>query len=334
MDRNSAEPIRIVYFGTPDYAAPALMALVDSPGVEVSLVVTQPDRPAGRGRKLSPPPVKEIALEHGIPVYQPETLRTETDRAPIASAGADLFVVAAFGKIFGPKLLALPRLGAVNLHASLLPLYRGASPISASIFDGRDITGVTLMQMDVGLDTGPVLAQRSIPIGPTATTKSLTAELANLGAELLVDNLYAMTANATSPIPQDDAEASLTRPMVKADGWIDWSRPAVEIERQIRAMWDWPRGWTTLRGEQVQVHQASVAPIPARSMPGTVEVNDGKPVVATGDGYLVLEIAQRAGSRPLPGSAWLQQADAVGEILGTTGAPEPPAVPLVRPVVG
>lgn len=333
MSANPADPIRIVYFGTPAYAVPALNALFLDPRADVVLVVTQPDRPAGRGRTLTPPPVKQTALAHGRSVYQPETLRTAEDRDPIAAVAADLFVVAAFGKIFGPKLLALPRLGAVNLHASLLPLYRGASPISAAILEGRDETGITLMRMDTGLDTGPILAHRSLPITADSTTASLTPRLASIGAELLIDSLGDLQGNALPHTPQSDREASLTRPMVKADGWIDWNRPAVEIERRVRAMWDWPRGWTTLKGEPIQIHRAKVDPSPATSTPGTMESEQGVPIVSTGAGRLILEIVQSAGGKPLSGDVWLRQTTAIGDVLGTQGGPEPPAVPLIRRVL-
>jgi methionyl-tRNA formyltransferase len=245
---------------------------------------------------------------------------------------ADLFVVAAFGKIFGPKLLGLPRLGSVNLHASLLPLYRGASPISAAIFEGRDETGVTLMSMDIGLDTGPMLARSTLAIAPGATTASLTPQLAQLGADLLIEALGGLIEQSIAPEYQDDRGATLTRPLVKADGWIDWTMPAVEIERQVRAMWNWPRGWTTLRGEPVQVHRATVDAAASDASPGTVESDHGRPSVITGEGRLILEVAQSSGSKSLPGPAWLQQSGAMGAILGESGAPEIPEIPMIRRV--
>lgn len=332
MSANPAEPIRIVYFGTPTYAVPALEALLQDPLVEVSLVVTQPDRPAGRGRKLTAPPVKNVALAHGIEVHQPESLRTERDREPIAIQHPDLFVVAAFGKIFGPRLLSIPPLGSVNLHASLLPAYRGASPISAAILEGRDETGVTLMRMDTGLDTGPMLAQRSLPIGTEATTISLTPQLAQLGAELLIDSLAGLRDGTLAQVQQDEQCATLTRPLLKADGWIDWSQSAHQIERQVRAMWDWPRSWSTLGGAQVQIHRASVDDSPATGTPGSVTTKNGMPMVATGGGHLRIEVAQTAGGKPLPGALWLQQSGADEEVLGLMGAPEASLLPLIRSV--
>jgi methionyl-tRNA formyltransferase len=332
MNLNSAEPIRVVYFGTPEYAIPALEALLTDSRVVVPLVVSQPDRPAGRGRKLTAPPVKHTSLGRGVTVYQPESLRSASDREPIADVGADLFVVAAFGKIFGPKLLALPRLGSVNLHASLLPNYRGASPISAAILDGQPETGVTLMRMDTGLDTGPVLARRSVQMAADATTASLTPVLADIGAALLLDAISGLIDGSLEPDMQDDREATLTRPLEKADGWIDWAQPAIEIERQVRAMWDWPRAWTTLSGQPVQIHRATVDLIPSDSAPGTVETALGQPAVVTGEGRLILDVAQSSGSKPLPGTAWLQQSGARGESMGFFGAPVIPQTPMVRRV--
>ncbi|MCO5221696.1 MAG: methionyl-tRNA formyltransferase [Thermomicrobiales bacterium] len=308
--------------------------LTRDPRVDVALVVTQPDRPAGRGRKLTAPPVKLHADAAQIAVYQPERLRSEGDRAPIVAAQADLFVVAAFGKIFGPKLLAIPRLGSVNLHASLLPAYRGASPISAAILQGEPETGVTLMRMDTGLDTGPILSARSIPIGPDDTTVTLTSTLAELGAALLSDSLNDLATGSLVPTAQDDSRASLTRPMVKADGWIDWRRPAAEIERQVRAMWDWPRAWTTLDGNPVQIHKARVDDATHDVPPGTVVDTRTTAKVATGSGWLILNTVQNAGGKPVDGSSWAMQSGAGDMVLGEKNAPAAPALPFIRPGAG
>jgi methionyl-tRNA formyltransferase len=332
MEAIPAEPIRIVYFGTPDYAVPALEALAGDPRVNIALVVSQPDRPAGRGRKLTPPPVKTAALDLGLPVYQPEALRTEADREPIAATSADLFVVAAFGKIFGPKLLSIPPMGSVNLHASILPDYRGASPISAAILEGNFRTGVTLMGMETGLDTGPVVTQRSIDIEPEDTTASLTPRLASLGAELLIDSLDDLIFGRLRPIPQDDREATITRPMVKADGWIDWTLPANSIERQVRAMWDWPRAWTTLDGDPIQIHKAKVVEQLDLAKPGTVSRRTEGAAVSTGSGALLIEIAQAPGGKPIPGEVVLERAIRSGQLLGASDAPALPEIPLIRSV--
>jgi methionyl-tRNA formyltransferase len=332
MESFAAEPIRIVFFGTPAYAVPALEALAADNRARIALVVSQPDRPAGRGRRLTAPAVKQAALALGLPAYQPETLRAAHDRAPIAAASADLFVVAAYGKIFGPKLLAVPRMGSVNLHASILPDYRGASPISAAILEGGLRTGVTLMSMESGLDTGPILAQRSVDIETFDTTASLTPKLAQLGASLLIDSLDELVSGQLRPIAQNDTEATLTRPMVKADGWIDWSQPAEAIERQIRAMWDWPRAWTTLEGSPLQIHQATILPEPGDGAPGQVLLTSEGAAVATGNGQVLIVLGQAAGGNPLPGRLLLERAARESIVLGAQGAPEAPKLPLIRPV--
>lgn len=332
MESLAAEPIHVAYFGTPDYAVPALTVLAADPRVCVDLVITQPDRPVGRGRKLTAPPVKLAAEALGFDVYQPESLRTAGDREPIERVQADLFIVAAFGKIFGPRLLALPRLGSVNLHASILPDYRGASPISAAILEGQFRTGITLMQMDTGLDTGPILAQRSIDILSADTTASLTPRLARLGAELLIDSLDQLIEGGFLAQLQDEADATITRPMVKADGWIDWTRSARDIERQVRAMWDWPRAWTTMDGMPLQIHRAAVGSNRSDKEPGSVLIGTDGVVVATGDGDLVIEVAQLAGGKPLLGAIVLEDAVRGQKRLGIEGEPVSVAGPLIRPV--
>ena len=332
MNSLVAEPSRIVYFGTPAYAVPTLEALASDPRVRVDLVVTQPDRPAGRGRRLTPPPVKVAAQALGFDVYQPESLRSDASRIPIADRKADLFIVAAFGKIFGPRLLSLPRLGAINLHASILPDNRGANPIAASILEGAFRTGVTLMQMDIGLDTGPILAQRSIDILPTDTTASLTSRLAQVGARLLTDSLEELLAGALAPRPQDDTAATITRPMVKADGWVDWTRSARDIERQVRAMWDWPRAWTTVDGAQLQLHRVAVHSPSGAGEPGAVAMETAGAVVSTGEGTLLIELAQIAGGKPTAGALLLDRAARRKIRLGVEGAPSIPELPLIRSV--
>jgi methionyl-tRNA formyltransferase len=332
MSSIAAEPIRIVYFGTPEYAVPTLEALASDKRLRVPLVVSQPDRPAGRGRRQTPPAVKVAANRLGLPVYQPEQLRTEDDRSPIAAVAPDLFVVAAFGRIFGPKLLSIPRMGSINLHASNLPDFRGASPISAAILDGNFRTGVTLMGMDTGLDTGPMLAQQSIDIEQTDTTASLTPKLAHLAAIVLIDALEEFLLGRLIPVPQNQAHATITRPMVKADGWVDWSQPAAQIERQVRAMWDWPRAWSTLNGSPVQIHRASVLGDRSELRPGEVRLDSSRAIVGTGEGQIVIEIAQAAGGKPLSGGLVFQRARDEPILLGVLGKPDPPPLPLIRPV--
>jgi methionyl-tRNA formyltransferase len=291
--------LRIVFFGAPGYAVPALRAMADSPQFDTALVVTQPDRPAGRGRKLTAPPVKLEANRLGVPVYQPEALRTPAARQPLADAAADLFVVAAYGLIFGEKTLAIPRLGCLNLHASLLPRYRGASPISAAILDGDHETGVTLMVMERGLDTGPTLARVAVAIDPDDTTASLTEKLADAGAELAVTAIPAFAKGELVPVPQPSG-ASLVRPMVKADGQLDFRQSAEALERQVRAMWPWPRAWVILNGETIQIHQATPTDAVDRP-PGSIALREKEPVVACRVGGLRLDLVQLPGGKPISG---------------------------------
>ena len=331
MTKNSM-PIRIVYFGTPAYSVPALRALTTDERFEVVLVVTQPDRPAGRGHALNQPAVKLAAIELGLPVYQPSSLRTPVDREPLVEASADLFVVAAYGLIFGARTLAIPKHGCLNLHASLLPRYRGASPVTAAILAGDAETGVTIMQMDVGMDTGGIVAMRSIAIRPDDTSATLTERLAQVGAELAVTMIPEWVEGAITARPQPAAGASLVRPLVKSDGWTDWSRTAHVIERQVRAMQPWPRAFTTSpAGQTIQILRVRVAPT-TESEVGTVRVIDRQVVVACGEGSLVLERIQPAGSGEMDGSALIQGRKLVdGQILGVVNVPELPG-PLITSV--
>lgn len=297
---SAAKPLRIVFFGTPAYAVPALRALAESPDFEIALVVTQPDRPAGRGRTLTSPEVKAEAHRLGLSTYQPESLRTAEARKPLIEADADLFVVAAYGVIFGEKTLATPSLGCLNLHASLLPAYRGASPIAAAIFNGDDETGVTLMVMERGLDTGPTLARVAVPIERGDTTGSLTAKLAEAGAELAITAISAFAKGSLIPVPQPSG-ASYARPLVKDDGRLDFNQTAVELERAIRAMWPWPRAWASLNGEIIQIHKASLAETGEGDPGVTLPVEKGL-VVACGVGALRLDFVQAPGGKPITGA--------------------------------
>jgi methionyl-tRNA formyltransferase len=297
-----SEKLRVAFFGTPAYAVPALTALASDSRFSVELVVTQPDRPAGRGKALTPPAVKVEAKRLGLPLYQPSTLRDAPSRQPLVDSGADLFVVAAFGLIFGEKTLAIPRIAPVNLHASLLPAYRGASPISAAIENGDAETGVSLMVMERGLDSGPVIATRSIPIDADATTESLTVELAQLGASLLIDEIGAYASGRVVPVPQPAAGVTLVRPLTKADGEIDWLQSAAQIERHVRAMWPWPRASARIDSGSVQIHRASIAGR-VGLQPGRIAIDGGTVIVGTGDGTLILDLVQFPGKSPIDGRA-------------------------------
>jgi len=292
---------RIVYSGTPEYAVPALEHLATDERFDIALVVTQPDRPAGRGHKLTSPPVKAAAERHGIAVYQPDSLRTADVRLPLVEAQADLFVVAAYGLIFGEKTLAIPKIACVNLHASILPAYRGASPITAAILEGKKSTGVSLMVMERGLDSGPVIAIEEIPIGPDETTGSLTAQLATVGAHLVQYQLARFAAGEIWPEPQADDGISFVRPLTKSDGWINWSSPAIEIERHVRAMWPWPRSWTEIEGKIVQIHECRVEEGDhyEKVAVGTIREHQGYPVVTCGEGSLRLLSVQLPGKQAI-----------------------------------
>lgn len=322
---------RVIYMGTPDFAVPALERLADSELCEVALVVTQPDRVAGRGKKLQSPAVKVAADRLGLPVLQTGTLRDPEVRQRITDARPDLIVVAAFGMILGSWILDLPTHGCVNLHASLLPKYRGANPIAAAIAMGERETGVTLMRMDRGLDTGPMYANVTIVVGDDDTTESLTPKLADVAGDLLIEHLGALLDGTAEPAPQPDG-ATLTRQMSKADGWIDWSRPADEIERHVRAMWSWPRAWTTAEnGERIQVHRALVSDsVPGAS--GMVHHDGDRVLVSCGKDALELVRVQLPGGKPIEGHPLLQT-KALGPqtTLGQLDAPDQ-LPPLVTPV--
>ena len=312
---------RIVFMGTPEFAAPVLEALVDAH--QVVGVVTQPDRPAGRGRRLVPSPVKQLAVERGLPTFQPNSLRPPEAVAHLATWEPDVIVVAAFGQILRQDVLDLPPHGCLNVHASLLPRWRGAAPLAAAILAGDEVTGVTIMQMDAGLDTGPTLSQEKVPIRPDDTRATLGERLARLGAELLVDMLPAYLSGNLVPRNQPDEGATYARQLRKEDGLLDWSLPAIELDRRIRAFTPWPGAFTTWHGRTLKVLQAT--PLPATHQdvpPGTVvALGDGAAAV-TGSGALSLEEVQLAGKRSIDIDAFLRgQRGFVGSRLGKQ--PEP-----------
>ncbi len=254
--------LRIVFMGSPAFAVPSLDGLLAA-GHDIVLVLAQPDRPAGRGRQPTPPPVAAFARERGLPLFQPPTLKPPEAFQRVREAAPDVIVVAAYGLILRREVLDLPPLGCLNIHASLLPRHRGAAPISAAILAGDPETGIGLMQMEVGLDTGPVLASVSTPIGPTDDTPTLTDRLALLGRDLLVETLPRWAEGAITPAPQDDTLATYAPKITREDARLDWSRPAVELERQVRAYRGWPDAFTTWQGKQVKVLAARVSPTPS-----------------------------------------------------------------------
>ena len=279
--------------------------------------MTQPDKPVGRRRTLTPPPVKLLALENGLQVLQPETLRSRAAVTQLAQLKPDVGIIAAYGKILRARVLELPPFGHLNVHASLLPRWRGAWPIGAAIMAGDAETGVTIMQLDEGLDTGPTLAARSEAIRPNDTTETLEPRLARLGAELLVEVLPTYLAGDLTPMPQDDARATHCRAVEKADGLIVWSRPAREIERQVRAMRPWPVAWTTWQGQPLRVLRAHVAEEAPAAAPGTVMPSASGASVSTGDGVLALDEVQLQGKTPTMAAAFVNgYSGFVGSVLG------------------
>jgi methionyl-tRNA formyltransferase len=302
--------------GSPDFAVPALEALAGAH--RVAGVVTQPDRPAGRGSRLRPPAVKAAAQTHELLIYQPASLRTPEATAHLAAWEPEVIVVAAFGQILPPAVLELPPHGCVNLHASLLPRWRGAAPVPAAILAGDIVTGVTVMRMDEGVDTGPVIAWEEVPIRADDTTGSLTERLATLAAKLILHTLPAYLSGELTPQPQPAEGATYCRPLRKEDGELDWTRPALELDRQVRAMTPWPGAFTTWQGRRLKVLHA--IPLPNRREtrpPGTVVALDAGAAVASGGGVLQLVKVQIAGRKALPIEAFLRgQRDFVGSVLG------------------
>ncbi len=310
-------PARIVFMGTPDFAVPSLQALLDSGsrGWQVVAVATQPDRPAGRGQRLVSSPVKQLAQQQALPVLQPATLRKDPALLEtLRQLAPTVLVVAAYGLILPASVLALPTFGAINVHASLLPAYRGASPIVAALLDGQSETGVTIMLMDEGLDTGPALRQGSLPIQPGDTAAALSARLADLGAALLVETLAGWLAGDVAPIPQQQLSGtpSTCQQIAKEDGQIDWTLSAEQIERRVRAYTPWPTAFTWWKGSPFKILQATV--VSGQAAPGSVVRSAGGPAVGTGAGLLLLQRVQPAGKRPLAASSFLNGAP---EFIGT-----------------
>ncbi len=310
---NAVKP-RIVFMGSPDFAVPTLRALAEH--YPVVGVVTQPDRPAGRGKKLTPPPVKVVAQELGLPVMQPRRLKAPEAFEQLQAWAPDLIVVAAYGQILRPNVLALPRFGCINVHASLLPRWRGASPIQHAILAGDKETGITIMLMDEGLDTGPILSQRAIPITPEDTAATLSVRLANLGAELLLDTLPDYLSGALQPRPQPEDGVTYAPLLKKEDGRLDGNQPAEVLARQVRAFYPWPGTFLEWRGAPLKVHQAEAVAAPSPG-PGVRLVWQGFPALGTAEGILVLRQVQPAGKRPMSGDAFLRGArDWASEVEG------------------
>lgn len=314
----SATKLRIVFMGTPAFAVPALEALLGS-GHEVVGVYTQPDRPAGRGRRLRPSPVKAYAEQHGLPVFQPASLRRDPEAcAVIAGMEPGAIVVAAYGLFLPKVVLETPRYGCLNIHPSLLPRYRGPSPVISAILEGEKTTGVTIMLLDEGMDSGPVLAQEKAAIGTEETSDELTLRLFEAGADLLVQTLAGWIRGEITPSIQDEDEATTTRLLKREDGLLDWSESASAIERRIRAFTPWPGTFTSWNGRTVKIVRGRPAQLGCDAVPGTVlECEGGGVAVATGSGDLeLLEVQLEGRARSTAAEFARGQRDFIGSVLG------------------
>ncbi|MFZ6047930.1 methionyl-tRNA formyltransferase [Pseudomonas sp. CR3202] len=311
------EPLRLVFAGTPEFAAEHLKALLGSRH-QIVAVYTQPDRPAGRGQKLMPSPVKQLAVEHGIPVLQPPTLRDATAQAELKALDADLMVVVAYGLILPQVVLDTPRLGCINSHASLLPRWRGAAPIQRAVQAGDAESGVTVMQMEAGLDTGPMLLKVTTPISAADTGGSLHDRLAQLGPQAVLQAIDGLAAGTLEGEVQDDALANYAHKLNKEEARLDWSRPAVELERLVRAFNPWPICHSSLDGEPLKVLAADLGE--GKGQPGQILAasKDGL-IVACGEGALLLTRLQLPGGKPLNFADLYnsrREQFAVGKVLG------------------
>jgi len=294
-------PLDIIFMGTPEFAATSLAAVIEA-GHRVRAVYTQPPRPAGRGHKIQPSPVQALAERQRLPVHHPASLRSAEAQAEFAALGADVAVVAAYGLILPKAVLAAPHFGCVNVHASLLPRWRGAAPIQRAILAGDRETGVTIMQMDEGLDTGPMLLREAIPIAPDTTAGQLHDRLAALGARMIVTALARIESLVPRPQPSDGV--TYAAKLSRDEGWLDWRKPAAFLERQVRAFDPWPGAYLELRGERVRVLRAALATNADAAAPGTVL--DGTPTVACADGGLRLLRLQRPGRAALDAAEFMR----------------------------
>ncbi|GKW48648.1 methionyl-tRNA formyltransferase [Halomonas sp. NCCP-2165] len=325
-------PLRVIFAGTPDFAASSLQALLDSPH-RVIAVYTQPDRPAGRGRKLTPSPVKALAQQHELPVYQPQSLRDAEAQAELASLEADIMVVVAYGLLLPQAVLDIPRLGCLNVHASLLPRWRGAAPIQRAIEAGDAESGVTIMQMDAGLDTGPMLLTRTTPIDDTTTGGELHDRLAALGGEAIVEALDRLAADGLAATPQPEAGVTYAAKLSKAEAELDFRRPAAELAARVRAFNPWPVAWTRLADQPLRIWLAAVGERLAedpQAPPGTLlsAGRDALRIACGEDGREVLAVtrAQLPSGKPLAARELLNAGQArftPGTRLGETPTEAP-----------
>lgn len=332
--------MKIIFFGTPQFAVPSLERLIAEPDFAVLAVVTQPDKRRGRGNQLLPSPVKTVAIAHNLPIYQPKRVKKAAETLEkLRSAQADVFVVVAYGQILSPEILAMPRFGCVNAHGSILPKYRGAAPIQWSLVHGESETGITTMLMDAGMDTGPMLLEARTPIGLLETADDLVRRLAGLSADLLVETLPKLQQQTIQPIPQADDQATYAPPIQKSDYALDWSKAAIALHNQIRGFY--PNCFTQFRGELLKViataplgpdYWAQLPPewqalesewasLSQQTAPtgAIVQLAKGSgPIVQTGNGLLLLREVQQAGKRAQTGTDFANGTRlAIGERLGT-----------------
>ncbi len=300
------KPLRIIFMGTPEFAVASLQALLDSRH-EVVAVVTQPDRPRGRGRKLTAPPIKTLAQKAGLPVLQPTAIRTAEFRKELAGYQADVFAVTAYGRILPGPLLNIPPMGTINVHGSLLPKYRGAAPVQWAILNGETEAGITIMQMDEGLDTGDILLPGAIPIAADDTAATLAQKLAELGGRLLVEALDKLQRGELKAQPQDEKLATEAPPLTKEQGQIDWFEPALAISCRIRGLDPWPTAYTFLNGKRLRLFKPEIVSHPDTKEPGTIcKADKNGLLIATGQEYLCIKEVQLEGSKRMAVGPFLQ----------------------------
>ncbi|MCG7896050.1 MAG: methionyl-tRNA formyltransferase [Candidatus Thiodiazotropha taylori] len=310
-----AQPLKIIFAGTPDFAASALQALLTTEH-HVVAVYTQPDRPAGRGRKVQFSPVKQLAVEHDLEVFQPKTLKDPKAQQILAQHQADLMVVVAYGLLLPQAVLDTPRLGCINIHASLLPRWRGAAPIQRAILAGDETSGVTIMQMEAGLDTGPMLSIRSTPIDAKETGGSLHDRLAELGSAALIEVLPGLSEGSVEAIPQDDSQANYASKLDKEEARIDWSQSAVQIDRQVRAFNPWPVAHCLYGDKVMRVWNSEVVSADGSASPGQVVATAKTGFdVATGEGVLRISQLQMPGKRAMSAGDFLNAHNMDGVVL-------------------
>ena len=299
--------MKVVYMGTPDFSVGALEAIINS-GHEVTAVVTQPDKPKGRSKELQISPVKACALKYNLPVFQPVKIKEAEAVAKLREFEADIFVVAAFGQILSKEILTMPKYGCVNIHASLLPKYRGASPIQWAVLNGEEVSGVTIMQMDEGIDTGDILMQETVALDAKETGESLFDKLAVCGADLIVKALDAIEAGKVTPVPQDEAKSTHVGMLKKEFGRMDFSQDAIVLERKIRGLNSWPSAYTYLKGKTLKIWDADVvnADKDSKAQCGEVlEVTKDSFLVMTGNGLLAIKEVQLEGKKRMDVKSFL-----------------------------